>query len=96
MVRTVQRLNGLQEIGLPPFDRHAVGQFVDVERFRIVARVVAAVPNIALAESPDDAIGRLVDTDRQIAVAQQQPVLDGHDRSIDRDDVRVVVGALHA
>jgi hypothetical protein len=48
---------------------------LDVERLRVVAVVPAPVPHVALAETPDHPISSLVDTRRQIAIAEQQALV---------------------
>ena len=62
-----------------------MGDLADMGRFRIVAAVQSAVPHVALAESPDDLIRRLIDADREVAVAQQQSFFGRQNRPVDLD-----------
>ncbi len=70
---------------LPAFHFDAVGDLVDVRRLRIIAPVEPSVPHVALAEAPDDGVGRLIDADRKVAVAQQQTFLGRQNRPFDLD-----------
>ena len=75
VVRAVER-HGFAvsvRIALPAFHADPVGDLLDRRRLRVVRVVHAPVPHIPFAEPEDDAVAGLVDADRQIAVAEQQP-----------------------
>jgi hypothetical protein len=60
---------------LPAFHLNAVGDLIDVRGPGVVAEVEPPVPHVALAEPPDDAVRGLVHAHRQVAIAEEEPVL---------------------
>ena len=54
----------------PALDAYPVGDFVNVGRLGIVAQIQPPVPDVPLAQPPDDLLARLIHAHRQIAVAQ--------------------------
>ena len=48
-------------------------------------QVEPAVPDVALAEPPDDAVDRLVDAHRKVAVTEQEPVIVTEDAFLERE-----------
>ena len=66
-------------IALPAFHADPVGDLLDRRWFGIVRVVDASIPHVPFAEAKDDAIARLIDADRQIAVAEQQAILGNQD-----------------
>jgi len=59
----------------PAFLANTPCYLVYVSRLGRIAQVQAAVPHVILAESPNDAITRLIDAHREISIAYQQTFL---------------------
>ncbi len=71
ILRSARRLDrAAVGAAFPALDLDPAGDFVDMGRLGIVAQIEPPVPHVPLAESPNDLVGRLINADRQIAVAQ--------------------------